>query len=189
MSYGDEQKKEIATIRPRKVELNLSDKDIERLFEYAGKVNLSVSELLQNFIGDLVDGTYSNGSNERACANEWYNFCWFSHIENNSLLSFLLSSSRYGDKVDVEEFIEIYSTLEDLQEEYQENEDNKNADTCSYDKSYQEFLLKDIERYKVYLSYVVDDYKENFDNENFDIKKEYEKCKLWFDDMETLKCV
>ena len=58
----EEQKKEIDTIKERTFQIRLSDADVKRIFEQAGKVNLSPEELLENFIGDLVDGTYSNGS-------------------------------------------------------------------------------------------------------------------------------
>lgn len=45
--------------------MNLSDADVRRLAEKSGEGGLTISELLENFIGDLVDGTYSNGSDER----------------------------------------------------------------------------------------------------------------------------
>ena len=55
------QKNEIETIKPRTITVNLSDADVKRLAEKSGEGGLTISELLENFIGDLVDGTYSNG--------------------------------------------------------------------------------------------------------------------------------
>lgn len=72
-----EQRKEIETIKPRTYSLNLSDADVERIAKSAGSYGLTVSELLENFIGDLVAGTYSNGSDERMYAEQWAERCWF----------------------------------------------------------------------------------------------------------------
>lgn len=65
------QKNEIETIKPRTITVNLSDADVKRLAEKSGEGGLTISELLENFIGDLVDGTYSNGSDERMYAEQW----------------------------------------------------------------------------------------------------------------------
>lgn len=77
MRSVEQPKKEITTIRDRLLNLRLSDADVQRLSEAAGKVGLTVSQLLENFIGDLVDGTYSNGSDERLLANQWLERCGF----------------------------------------------------------------------------------------------------------------
>ena len=63
------QREEIETIKPRTITVNLSDADVRRLAEKSGEGGLTISELLENFIGDLVDGTYSNGSDERCMQN------------------------------------------------------------------------------------------------------------------------
>ena len=76
----EEQKKEIDTIKERTFQIRLSDADVKRIFDQAGKVNLSPEELLENFIGDLVDGTYSNGSDERMLAHEWFERCGFNFM-------------------------------------------------------------------------------------------------------------
>ncbi len=90
------QEKEIQTIRPRTLQISLSDADVRRIIEKAGAVGLSVSELLENFIADLVDGTYSNGSDERMHADEWFTRCWFSCFQEyeDSFLRHLLT---WGD--------------------------------------------------------------------------------------------
>lgn len=86
MNYNQEQKKEIETIKERTIKLNLSDADCERIAEKAGKHGITVSTLLENFIGDLVDGTYSNGSDERYRAEQWFERCWFEIFLKKQLL-------------------------------------------------------------------------------------------------------
>lgn len=57
-----QQQEEIETIRSRTIEVKLSDADVKRISEKAAAHGLTVGELIENFIGDLVCGTYSNGS-------------------------------------------------------------------------------------------------------------------------------
>lgn len=55
------------------IKVNLSDKDYKILKEYARNYNISLSQLIEAFIKDLVFSDESNGSDERRIANEWYN--------------------------------------------------------------------------------------------------------------------
>ena len=72
-----QQQEEIETIRSRTIEVKLSDADVKRISEKAAAHGLTVGELIENFIGDLVCGTYSNGSDERMYAEQWFERCWF----------------------------------------------------------------------------------------------------------------
>jgi hypothetical protein len=95
------QQEEIATIRPRQITVNLSDADCERISVLAGSCGVTVSDLLENFIGDLVYGTYSNGSDEREYANKWLERTWIPYNgtwqESTSLLYHLLNNSESVD--------------------------------------------------------------------------------------------
>jgi len=86
MITGGEQQKEIETIKERVFRIRLSDADVERLALKAASGGLLPEELLQNFIGDLVRGTYSNGSDERMYAEQWFDRCWFSSYAPTSSL-------------------------------------------------------------------------------------------------------
>lgn len=90
MSLGEEQKKEIETIRDRKITVKLSDADCDRLARKCGEHGLTIGELIENFVGDLVDGTYSNGSDERYYADQWFERCWFGMFPEPTLLNHLL---------------------------------------------------------------------------------------------------
>lgn len=107
MSRWKHQKEEIATIKERTILLKLSDADCDRVLKKAVTHGLTVAELLQNFIGDLVDGTYSNGSDERMLAQDWFERCGFGVWEAHTLLQYLLNNSY-----DVEYFLDIYEENE-----------------------------------------------------------------------------
>ena len=114
MNCYEEQQKEIATIKPRALTLNLSDADVNRLYTKAGGSGLTPAELLQNFIGDLLDGTYSNGSDERAYANDWFERCYFAHQQNETLLSYLLGINE------LESFLLTLTLIDDVKEEIED---------------------------------------------------------------------
>lgn len=84
------QEQEIATIKERNIKCKLSDADVDRITKMAGEVGLSVGELLEYFISDLVGGTYSNGSDERDLVENWFERCWFGMFPENTLLRYFL---------------------------------------------------------------------------------------------------
>lgn len=96
---------EIKTIKERKIEIKLSDADVERLYKKAGSASLSVSELIENFVGDLVDGTYTNGSNERDALNNWFERCYFGMFPEESFLKYLI------DQDTIEGFLDLYNDM------------------------------------------------------------------------------
>ena len=91
MSWGEKQQKEIETIRERKITVKLSDADCDRLARKCGVHGLTIGELIANFVGDLVGGTYSNGSDERDYADQWFERCWFGMFPEPTLLNHLLN--------------------------------------------------------------------------------------------------
>lgn len=108
-----EQQKEIESIRGRTVVLELSDADCERISNLCGEHNITVATLLESFIGDLVNGTYTNGSDERDYARSYFERCWFGMYPEKSLLNFLLSMGYdvYDDLICLEDSI-IFRTAE-----------------------------------------------------------------------------
>lgn len=125
MSIEQEQEKEIETIKPRTLTLNLSDADVERIKETAASVGLSVGNLLENFIGDLVEGTYSNGSDERYAAQAWFDRCWFGMFPEKSFLRFLITE---GDLEYFLEHVKYLKSSEAYIQRYQEWIDNGAVD-------------------------------------------------------------
>lgn len=115
---GEQQQEEIETIRPRTIEVKLSDEDVKRISEKAGAHGLTVGELIENFIGDLVCGTYSNGSDERAFAEQWFERCWFGMFPDLTFLRYLI---EWGGLDEVMDAWEEKADIADWQEEIEEN--------------------------------------------------------------------
>ncbi len=90
MPCREQRRRETETCRERVIRLKLSDADVRRISEQAASVGLTVPQLLENFIGDLVGGTYSNGSDERLLANQWLERCGFAMYAEKSLLRYTL---------------------------------------------------------------------------------------------------
>lgn len=58
MSWGENSRKKLRQSE-RKITVKLSDADCDRLARKCGKYGLTIGELIENFVGDLVGGTYS----------------------------------------------------------------------------------------------------------------------------------
>lgn len=107
MNDENMQKTDIAAIKKRRLILNLSDADVARLCERTAGVGLTPEKLLENFIGDLVDGTFSNGSDERMYANQWFERCWFSLFPENTFLRYLTEAGKLNEIQDCLEEVEL----------------------------------------------------------------------------------
>lgn len=167
MSYGERQQEEIKTIKERTITLQLSDHDCERIAREAGVVGLTVGELLENFIGDLTDGTYSNGSDERMYAELWFKRCMFSMFPSQTLLRHLLKNDH-----SVKYFLEAYREYQNYKvhpEEYV----NDIEELCENEE------LWFIEETRTYL----DEWKPE---EDTDMEKELELCEKWVGEKEAL---
>lgn len=171
MNFNEEQALEIKTIKERTITLKLSDADCERIAEKAGKHGLGVGELLENFIGDLVGGTYSNGSDERYFADKWFERCWFGWFPKETLLKYLLDSGY-----DVDDFITFYDELKryeanphDFAEEIEEAKENG------------EEMLWFEQEYHVYVDDFLNDHKDA------DMEKEVKLCKKWLAELNMIK--
>lgn len=124
------QQEEIATIKERILKLKLSDADCERISKQAGEYGLTVGQLIENFIGDLVNGTYSNGSDERDCATRWFERCWFGMFPEKTLLHHLL---EWG--YEPEEYLELLENIETAKKEmeyYKEHPEECDEEGISY---------------------------------------------------------
>ena len=178
MSYGEEQQKEIETIRERKITVKLSDADCDRLARKCGEHGLTIGELIENFVGDLVGGTYSNGSDERDYADRWFERCWFGMFPEPTLLNHLLNwgyePEHYLDMLENVETIksDIEITKQNIAEPSDEWKDivyhKYNDDRTSYEcvpcyNSVDEYIAsekEDLESYKADLEEALEELKD-----------------------------
>lgn len=106
MTPYERQTAEIATVKPRSFTLDLSDADVRRLYEKAYTDDITPAELLQGFIGDLLGGTYTHGSDERELASAYYDRCCYEFSRTGSLLEWALYDYRLDDIADALEQID-----------------------------------------------------------------------------------
>ena len=64
-THLDVYKRQYERSQQREIVLKLKDIDAEKLSKISGRVGISVSELLNNFVSDLIGGERTNGSDER----------------------------------------------------------------------------------------------------------------------------
>lgn len=166
-----EQDNEIKTIKERTITLKLSDADCERISKKVGKHGLTVGQLLENFIGDLVSGTYSNGSDERMYAEQWFERCWFGMFPEETLLKYLLDWDY-----DIDDFLTIYDELK----HYESNPEEYAKEVEDAKKNGEEMLWFEQE-YHDYIYEFLNNHKDA------DIQKEIELCRKWLSDFQSLK--
>ena len=145
-----EQEKEIGTIKGRNLVLQLSDADVNRLFEKAASVGLTAEKLLENFIGDLVDGTYSNGSDERMYADEWFCRCGFEMSSEYTLLRHLINWGL------LDSFLESHESIQTDQAELADYE--QMADKDADDLEEMDCIRENIGYHQKILSELYDEY-------------------------------
>ena len=104
------QKEEIATIKPRSFTLELSDADVKRLYEKAYSNGTTPAEMMQSYLGDLLDGTYTRGSDERMYANQYFDRCCYDlWLDNRDFLQWSLYYDRLDSIADALETIDYAS--------------------------------------------------------------------------------
>ena len=171
------QREEIETIKPRTITVNLSDADVRRLAEKSGEGGLTISELLENFIGDLVDGTYSNGSDERMYAEQWYQRCWFAMFSDDTFLKFLL---LWGD---LDDYIDLMDELESNKKEMAE----MTADAEEYSSEERDELQEYINDLQEEKDYYWNKFLERKrQKESYVFEKEIENIMAWKSQLDTL---
>lgn len=137
-----------------KIKIIISDKDNERLFDLLGRHGLTMGELFENVICDLVgDG---NGSDEREMMNRWFERCWFFDSEV-SLLKYCLNCGY-----DVESIVSAY-------------DDNE-----YYKKFPEELDEEDGEMLFRYDFKSIEEYQGKYPDQ--DIEEQIENCRKWLEE-------
>lgn len=123
MTNHEKQAEEIATIRPRTFTLELSDADVKRLFEKTAADGITPAHLLEGFIGDLLDGTYTHGSDERGLASEYYERCCYDFHRTGGFLEWALRDFRLNEITDALDFLDLTTGELEYYEQHPEDEE------------------------------------------------------------------
>lgn len=135
--------KEVETIKERNLIINLSNEDCRRLINKAAEHGLTAAELIEIFIGDLVNGTYSNGSDERRAANEWLERCGYSMTAEQTFKRYLLLMGELETCLEnLFNMQEYKEALEEL-EERKDPEDELEIASLKLDIAHEETQLKE----------------------------------------------
>lgn len=163
----------IQKYKERTVTLNLTDEDCERVSELCALNDVSVSELLANFIGDLVGRSSSHGCDERVFAQAYFDRCCYDVYGQETLLKWLIRES-----IDIKEFLELTDELASAYEELREYEQNP------------EDYAEDIECMKQVISYKeeeLDEYRAGYPLRCLTWEEEVANVRKWFDGLQQFK--
>lgn len=117
------QQKEIESIKPRHFVLELSDADVERLYEKAYSSSATPEQVLKDFVGNLVCGTYTSGSDEVETANAYFGRTYWA-LEGD----FLAWAMEEYQLDDVKEAMEIRDDASENLEYYAEHPESADPD-------------------------------------------------------------
>lgn len=149
--------------------INLLNEEVARKISIlAGTHSLTIGQLVENFIQDLIGGKYSNGSDEHDLAYQWFNRCWFGMFPEDSLLRHIINCGEHVDD---------FLTSLDEQEYYDSHPDEYLEDTKELHGAIM-WHEEHIERItKAYLQ----------DHPDAELKQEIKLCREWFNELQQLK--
>lgn len=174
------QKQEIATIKERTLTIKLSDADVMRVCKKAGAHNITVAQMVESYLQDLVHGTYTNGSDEREYANAYFERCGYSWMTDNTFTRYLIEwgfINDYMDNIEAENDLKAdIAIYEDIEE--------PTAD----DLQELEALKEDLEEVQ---GYILDYYREysaeSKESETEPLEEAQSGVLKWYEEYKTLK--
>ena len=152
--------------------LELLKADYMDVCKLSAVYGVSVEELLENFLCDLVYGKGSNGSDECYHARKWFDRCWFgmNAEATNTFLKYLIENA------DVDDFIERYQHLKECEEELEnwteQHLELEEAEALQKEIDYQREIVK--EYYADYMKEV--DKPESYEDGAAAIMKWADEC-------------
>ena len=151
--------KEIETIKERKITVNLSDADCDRLANLCGEHNITIAKLMESFIKDLVDERYTIAS-----------------YPEETFLSWLLRNGY-----DVQN--DLLEVIIDIEYGYAELEDYRNG-VSELNEEEIERLKKAIKEWEEEIAEIKKNY---FKGKEVDWEKEVETVRQWWKAKECFK--
>lgn len=180
MNPRERQQEEIATIKDRTLIIKLSDADVLRICKKAGAHNITVAEMVESYLQDLVCGTYTNGSDEREFARSYFNRCPYGSYPENTFLHYLI------DWGSLQGYLENLNTLQDLQEDIKRYKEI--AEPTTDEQEELETLQEDVEEVKGYIADYYKEYCEScHDGEPEPLKEAQASVLKWYEAYKKLK--
>lgn len=154
--------------------IRLSVDDWISLMRKCGEFGISIDELLQSFIEDLIDSAYSNGRGVKIFAEQWL---YSAYQPDKSLLSWLLTE-YIGD---VDGFTELLGDIEAGRMDLELYKENPQA----YSTEEIEFLKTDMADWEATLLECKSEYRKF--NPSADWDEEVKKVYAWGRNVESIK--
>jgi len=129
------------TTAERRVFIPMSDDDCIELLRIAACSGMTPGALLGAFVGDLVGGTRSNGSDEREKAREWLERCGFEWMNENTFTAYL------AERYEIRDAALCLEELEQLQEDMREEGPETAAQTAKLIEACKEELETCYQKY------------------------------------------
>ena len=86
-----------------KLKVFMTSEDKTKLWDFAGSYGVTPSVIISHFIGDLINGSFSCGSDERNIATSWLERTYLG-VPKPSLLSYLIYNGY-----NVNSFLKVYN--------------------------------------------------------------------------------
>lgn len=129
--------------KERIIPIQISENDRIQLLEICGRYDITVPQLLENFIADITNSKYSCGSDEREFARKYIKRCYYMpKMGHTTFRSWLAENYKYS----LNDFYELIADLAGAEEritEYADDEEVK--EDCEITI---EYCRKEIEKIK-----------------------------------------
>lgn len=166
--------KEANTVKEKNISIRLSETDCDKLSKLCGENGLTVSSLIEAFVGDLTDGTYSNGSDEQYAARQWFDRCGFAMMSEDTLLKYFLRNDHIYDTDYFLEIMDEIKSIEATLKEYETNPEMFDREKIELEKNDLEACREDYD--KIYKEFV-EEFKKK--HPAADIEKEIQAMREW----------
>lgn len=158
------------------VKLVMDEIDLQCLVAKSGCADLSVNNLLSEFVGDLVEGVFMHGRNEHLCALTWYDARYCSCINNVSFLHWLIANDY-----DVFDVVDTYDSMIVSRDRLNEYENS-----CFFSDTDELCELKaEFDLYSEEFDYYYEEYRDC--SPDAVISDEINKCREWINAVEELE--
>lgn len=126
------------------IQVNLPEEDALCFAKKAGAYGLTVGQLIENFIADLICGEFSNGSDERMYANLWLDRCGFAMFTDRTFLRYLIEYDM------IKEILSLWTELQEAKRDiayYEESPDQAEPGEVEEIKEYLQDTQEQIDQH------------------------------------------